>query len=179
MGSNNTEVDSTLALQAFISKNCKMCYKFKALNLNSLSYNANLASERDCKDVINGKGKEVTCVNIGGNDGNTKLLPYDGDFGIIDHSKELILQVLSGKTQRNTPNLYDVVRVQLASDDNRVVSEIYILHHYHLVVRSFYAVPSYDTSLYSNSFDVLIGGEEIILEGKSSTVDGLVDGTSR
>ncbi|KAL4302525.1 hypothetical protein GQ457_10G012540 [Hibiscus cannabinus] len=135
-----------------------MCYKFKALNLSSLSYNANLASERDCNDVINGKGKEVTCVNIGGNDGNTKLFPYDGDFGIIDHSKELILQVLSGKTQRNTPNLYDVVCVQLASNDNHVVSEIYILHRYHLAMRSFYAVPSYDTSLY---------------------IDGLVDETSR
>ncbi|KAK8537708.1 hypothetical protein V6N12_043858 [Hibiscus sabdariffa] len=151
----------------------------RALSLSSLSYNANLASERDCKDVITGKENEITCMNTGGNNGNTKLLPYEDEFGSIDHSKELILIVLGGQTEGNTPNLYDVVCVLLESDDNSVVTEIYIWHRYHLTVRSFYAIPCYDTCLYSNSFDVLIGGKEIILEGKSSTVDDFVDGTSR
>ncbi|KAK8604020.1 hypothetical protein V6N13_096483 [Hibiscus sabdariffa] len=118
-------------------------------------------------------------MNTGGNNGNTKLLPYEDEFGSIDHSKELILIVLGGQTEGNTPNLYDVVCVLLESDDNSVVTEIYIWHRYHLTVRSFYAIPCYDTCLYSNSFDVLIGGKEIILEGKSSTVDDFVDGTSR
>ncbi|KAK8644281.1 hypothetical protein V6N13_123592 [Hibiscus sabdariffa] len=112
-------------------------------------------------------------------DGSTKLLPYEDEFGSIDRSKELILQVLSGQTQGSTSNLYDVVHVLLASGDNSVVTEIYIWHPYHLAVRSFYAIPCYDTSLYSNSFDVLIGGGEIMLEGNCYTVDDLVDGTSR
>ncbi|KAK8668802.1 hypothetical protein V6N13_106248 [Hibiscus sabdariffa] len=79
-------------------------------------------------------------------DGSTKLLPYEDGFGSIDHSKDLILQVLSGQTQGSTSNLYDVVRVLLASGDNSVVTEIYIWH---------------------------------MLEGKCSTADDLVDGTSR
>ncbi|KAK8626043.1 hypothetical protein V6N13_133697 [Hibiscus sabdariffa] len=98
---------------------------------------------------------------------------------ILDQRGRLILQVLSGQLQGSTPNLYDVVRVLLASGDNSVVTEIYIWHRYHLAVRSFYAIPCYDASLCSNSFDVLIGGGEIISEGKSFTVDNLVDKTSR
>ncbi|KAH1066593.1 hypothetical protein J1N35_031580 [Gossypium stocksii] len=84
--SNNTEVDFALALQASSSsKNSKKCYNVRALSLNSLNYNANLASENDCKGGVNGKGKEVTCVD----DWNTKFVPYDDEFCSIDHSKEL------------------------------------------------------------------------------------------
>ncbi|XWS11707.1 hypothetical protein CRYUN_Cryun37aG0022100 [Craigia yunnanensis] len=88
--SNNTEVDFALALQASSSsKNSKKCYNVRALNLNSFNYNANLASETDCKAGNNGKGKEVTSVDIGGDDWNTKFVPYDDEFGSVDHSKEL------------------------------------------------------------------------------------------
>ncbi|OMO74065.1 hypothetical protein COLO4_26735 [Corchorus olitorius] len=87
--SNNTEVDFALALQASSSsKNSKKCYNVKALNLNSFNYNANLASENDCKSGNNGKGKEVTSVDVG-DDWNTKFVPYDDEFSSIDHSKEL------------------------------------------------------------------------------------------
>ncbi|XP_021277567.1 aspartate--tRNA ligase 2, cytoplasmic [Herrania umbratica] len=41
-------------------------------------------------------------------------------------------------------------------------TEFYILHRYPLAVRPFYTMPCYDNSLYSNSFDVFIRGEEII-----------------
>ncbi|EOY29091.1 Class II aminoacyl-tRNA and biotin synthetases superfamily protein isoform 3 [Theobroma cacao] len=41
-------------------------------------------------------------------------------------------------------------------------TEFYILHRYPLAVRPFYTMPCYDDSLYSNSFDVFIRGEEII-----------------
>ncbi|KAK6263783.1 hypothetical protein SCA6_019217 [Theobroma cacao] len=88
--SNNNEVDFALALQASSSsKNSKKCYNVKALNLNSFNYNANIASESDCKVGNNGKGKEVTGVDIAGDDWNTKCVPYDDEFGSIDHSKEL------------------------------------------------------------------------------------------
>ncbi|KAK8581324.1 hypothetical protein V6N13_144353 [Hibiscus sabdariffa] len=90
MESNNTEVDFALALQASSSsKNSKKCYNVRALSLASLNYNANLASESDCKGQINGKGKELTCVDTGGDDWNTKFVPFDDEFGSIDHSKEL------------------------------------------------------------------------------------------
>ncbi|XP_021298200.1 putative receptor-like protein kinase At1g80870 [Herrania umbratica] len=88
--SNNNEVDFALALQASSSsKNSKKCYNVKALNLNSFNYNANIASDSDCKVGNNGKGKEVTDVDIAGDDWNTKFVPYDDEFGSIDHSKEL------------------------------------------------------------------------------------------
>ncbi|XVE89009.1 hypothetical protein DITRI_Ditri19aG0115700 [Diplodiscus trichospermus] len=88
--SNNTEVDFALALQASSSsKNSKTCYNVRALNLNSANYNSNLASEGDGKAGNNGKGKEVTSMETGGDDWNTKFVPYDDDFGSIDHSKEL------------------------------------------------------------------------------------------
>ncbi|GMI81982.1 hypothetical protein like AT1G80870 [Hibiscus trionum] len=88
--SNNTEVDFALALQASSSsKNSKKCYNVRSLSLSSLNYNANLASESDCKGRVNGKGKEVTCVDTGGDDWNTKFVPYDDEFSSIDHSKEL------------------------------------------------------------------------------------------
>ncbi|XP_022714728.1 putative receptor-like protein kinase At1g80870 [Durio zibethinus] len=88
--SNNTEVDFALALQASSSsKNSKKCYNVRALNLNSFNYNANLASETDCKAGNNGKGKEVTSVDTGGDDWNAKFVPYDDEFGSIDHGKEL------------------------------------------------------------------------------------------
>ncbi|XVF86331.1 hypothetical protein PTKIN_Ptkin18bG0030900 [Pterospermum kingtungense] len=88
--SNNTEVDFALALQASSSsKNSKKCFNVRALNLNSFNYNANLASESDCKAEINGKGKEITSADTGtGDDWNTRFVPYDDEFGSIGHSKE-------------------------------------------------------------------------------------------
>ncbi|KAI5312988.1 hypothetical protein L3X38_042162 [Prunus dulcis] len=41
-------------------------------------------------------------------------------------------------------------------------TEFYILHRYPLAVRPFYMMPCHDNPAYSNSFDVFIGGEEII-----------------
>ncbi|KAK8494624.1 hypothetical protein V6N12_005753 [Hibiscus sabdariffa] len=73
--------------------------RVKAPSLSSLIYNANLANECDCKDVNNGKENKVTCMNIDGNDGNTKLLTYEDEFDSIDYSKELILQFLRGQPQ--------------------------------------------------------------------------------
>ncbi|KAE8657618.1 putative receptor-like protein kinase [Hibiscus syriacus] len=88
--SNNTEVEFALALQTYSSsKNRKKCYNVRALSLSSLNFNANLASDSDCKNGINGKGKEVACVDTGGDDWNTKFVPYDDELGSIDHSKEL------------------------------------------------------------------------------------------
>ncbi|XP_022724399.1 putative receptor-like protein kinase At1g80870 [Durio zibethinus] len=88
--SNTTEVDFALALQASSStKNSKKCYNVTALNLNSFNYNANLASESDCKAGNNGKGKEIISADTGGDDWNTKFVPCDDEFGGIDHSKEL------------------------------------------------------------------------------------------
>lgn len=79
---NNNEVDFALALQASSSsKNSRKCYNVKALNLNSLNFNAN--------EIGNGKGKEVSRVDIGGEDWD-KFVPYDDDLcSSIDHSKEL------------------------------------------------------------------------------------------
>ncbi|KAF4353730.1 hypothetical protein F8388_024299 [Cannabis sativa] len=87
------EVDFALALQASSSsKNSKACYNVKALNLNSLNYNANIA---------NAKGKEVSTVvdfGVGGGGGgeydcwnhNKFVVPYDDEpYSIDDHSKEL------------------------------------------------------------------------------------------
>ncbi|XP_030491912.2 putative receptor-like protein kinase At1g80870 [Cannabis sativa] len=87
------EVDFALALQASSSsKNSKACYNVKALNLNSLNYNANIA---------NAKGKEVSTVvdfGVGGGGGgeydcwnhNKFVVPYDDEpCSIDDHSKEL------------------------------------------------------------------------------------------
>nr|TKS08752.1 kinase family protein [Populus alba] len=83
------EVDFALALQASSSsKNSRTCYNVKALNLNSLNYNANIAGESDVK-VGNGKGKEVSSVDIGGDDWNCRFVPYDDEFCSNDHSKEL------------------------------------------------------------------------------------------
>ncbi|EEF49230.1 protein with unknown function [Ricinus communis] len=84
------EVDFALALQASSSsKNSRTCYNVRALNLNSLNYNANIASESDAK-AGNGKGKEVSGVDIGGGDDwNCKFVPYDDEPCSIDHSKEL------------------------------------------------------------------------------------------
>ncbi|KAH9330030.1 hypothetical protein KI387_002138, partial [Taxus chinensis] len=41
-------------------------------------------------------------------------------------------------------------------------TDFYILHRYPMAVRPFYTMPCVDDSLYSNSFDVFIRGEEII-----------------
>ncbi|KAL3609360.1 hypothetical protein D5086_000380 [Populus alba] len=83
------EVDFALALQASSSsKNNRTCYNVKALNLNSLNDNANIVSESVVK-VRNGKGKEVSSVDIGWGDWNCKSVPYDDDFCSNDHSKEL------------------------------------------------------------------------------------------
>ncbi|KAE8700598.1 cytochrome P450 71A1-like [Hibiscus syriacus] len=51
-------------------------------------FNANLAIDNDCKGGINGKGKDVTCVDTDGMIGILSL-PYDDEFGSIGHSKEL------------------------------------------------------------------------------------------
>ncbi|KAJ6713863.1 hypothetical protein OIU85_025484 [Salix viminalis] len=84
------EVDFALALQASSSsKNSRTCYNVKALNLSSLNNNANIVSESAVK-ARKGKGKEVSSVDIGGdNDWNCKFVPYDDDFCSNDHSKEL------------------------------------------------------------------------------------------
>lgn len=83
------EVDFALALQASSSsKNSRTCYNVKALNLNSLNYNANIANESDSKSS-NAKGKEVSTVDFGGDDWNTRFVPYYDEPCSIDHSKEL------------------------------------------------------------------------------------------
>ncbi|KDP41964.1 hypothetical protein JCGZ_26982 [Jatropha curcas] len=85
------EVDFALALQASSSsKNSRTCYNVRALNVNSLNYNANIAGESGVKvGNGNGKGKEVSSVDISGDDWNCRFLPYDDEPCSIDHSKEL------------------------------------------------------------------------------------------
>lgn len=86
----NNEVDFALALQASSSsKNSKTCFNVKALNLNSLNYNANIASESEIRSCNNVKGKEISTFDIGGEDWSSKFVPYDDEFSSIDHSKEL------------------------------------------------------------------------------------------
>ncbi|OAY52679.1 putative receptor-like protein kinase At1g80870 [Manihot esculenta] len=83
------EVDFARALQASSSsKNSRNCYTVRALNVNSFNYNANIASESDVK-VENGKGKEVSGVDVCGDDWNGKFVPCDDEPCSIDHSKEL------------------------------------------------------------------------------------------
>ncbi|KAJ7951991.1 Receptor-like protein kinase [Quillaja saponaria] len=85
------EVDFALALQASSSsKNTsRTCYNVRTLNLNSLNYNANIASESELRSG-NTKGKEISTLHIGGEDWNKKFVPYDDDERCsIDHSKEL------------------------------------------------------------------------------------------
>ncbi|XP_022992477.1 putative receptor-like protein kinase At1g80870 [Cucurbita maxima] len=70
--SSNTEVDFALALQASSSsKNSRTSYNVKGLNVNSLSYNANISSEGD------GKGKEVSSLDVNGDDWSHRFVPYD------------------------------------------------------------------------------------------------------
>ncbi|XP_062089994.1 putative receptor-like protein kinase At1g80870 [Humulus lupulus] len=83
------EVDFALALQASSSsKNSRTCYNVKALNLNSVNYNANI-NESDVRND-NAKGKEVSTVEFGGEDdwNHNKFVPYDDEPCSIDHSKE-------------------------------------------------------------------------------------------
>ncbi|KAG2729486.1 hypothetical protein I3760_01G252000 [Carya illinoinensis] len=83
------EVDFALALQASTSsKNSRISYSVRALNTNSFNYNANMASENDGK-TSSAKGKEVSVVDVGGDDWNNRFVPYDDEFSSIDHSKEL------------------------------------------------------------------------------------------
>jgi serine/threonine protein kinase len=83
------EVDFALALKASTSsKNSRISYNVKALNMNSLNYNANMASESDVKSS-SAKGKEVSVVDIGGDDWSNRFVPYDEEFSSIDNSKEL------------------------------------------------------------------------------------------
>ena len=83
------EVDFALALQASTSsKNSRISYNAKALNMNSLNYNANMASESDVKSS-SAKGKEVSVIDVGGDDWTNRFVPYDEEFSSIDHSKEL------------------------------------------------------------------------------------------
>ncbi|XP_059642488.1 putative receptor-like protein kinase At1g80870 [Cornus florida] len=85
---SHNEVDFALALQASSSsKNSGICHNLKALNLNSLNYNANIANEIENKDR-KAKGKEVSGVENGGDDWN-KFVNYDDELGSIDHSKDL------------------------------------------------------------------------------------------
>lgn len=85
-----SEVDFALALQASSSsKNSRTCFNVKALNLNSLNYNANIVGES-----VNAKGKEISSLDIGGGGGddcwNNKFVPYDDEFCSTDYnSKEL------------------------------------------------------------------------------------------
>ncbi|KAE9584200.1 putative protein kinase RLK-Pelle-RLCK-XI family [Lupinus albus] len=88
------EVDFALALQASSSsKNSRTCFNVRALNLNSMNYNANIiASESEIRSVNsnNAKGKEISTLDIGGDDcWNSKFVPYDDEFSSIDYSKEL------------------------------------------------------------------------------------------
>ncbi|KAI4355839.1 hypothetical protein L6164_004574 [Bauhinia variegata] len=83
------EVDFALALQASSSsKNSRTSYNVKALNLNSLNYNANIAGESEIRSA-NAKGKEISTFDIGGDDWNSRFVPYDDELSSIDHSKEL------------------------------------------------------------------------------------------
>lgn len=83
------EVDFALALQASSSsKNSKTCFNVKTLNLSSFNYNANIAHESEIR-TCNAKGKEISTLDIGGDDWNQKFVPYDDEFSSIDHSKEL------------------------------------------------------------------------------------------
>ncbi|KAM7254031.1 hypothetical protein ACFE04_031713 [Oxalis oulophora] len=84
------EVDFALALQlqaSTSSKNSRSCYNVKALNLNSVSYNADIANESEVKAGNgNGKGKEVFSENIPGYD---KFSSFDDESCSVEHSKEL------------------------------------------------------------------------------------------
>ncbi|GAV71439.1 Pkinase domain-containing protein [Cephalotus follicularis] len=84
------EVDFSIALQASssTSKNSRAWYNVKALNLNSINFGANIPSESEVKGGIV-KGKEVFSEDLGGDDWNSKFVPYDDEFCIADHSKEL------------------------------------------------------------------------------------------
>ncbi|XP_057451338.1 putative receptor-like protein kinase At1g80870 [Lotus japonicus] len=84
------EVDFAQALQASSSsKNSRTCYNARTLNLDSLSYNAKIASESESK-TVNAKGKEIsTVVDIGEDDWNNEFVRCDDEFSSIDHSKEL------------------------------------------------------------------------------------------
>ncbi|KAJ7962748.1 Receptor-like protein kinase [Quillaja saponaria] len=83
------EVDFALALQASSSsKNTtRTCYNDRTLNLNSLTYIANIANESEIRGG-NTKGKEISALDIGGEDWNNKFVPYDDELCSIDHSKE-------------------------------------------------------------------------------------------
>ncbi|KAK9229666.1 hypothetical protein WN944_022630 [Citrus x changshan-huyou] len=82
------EVDFALALQASSSSNNSRCYNVRALNMNSLNYNANIASESEVKSG-NGKGKEVSGVDLGAVDWTSKFVAYEDELSSVDHSKEL------------------------------------------------------------------------------------------
>ncbi|KEH39655.1 putative protein kinase RLK-Pelle-RLCK-XI family [Medicago truncatula] len=92
-----SEVDFALALQASTSsKNSRSCLNVKALNLNSLNYNANIVGESESRNV-NAKGKEISSLDTGGGGGgddcwNTnKFVPYDDEFCSTDYSKDAYL----------------------------------------------------------------------------------------
>ncbi|KAK2371667.1 putative leucine-rich repeat receptor serine/threonine-protein kinase-like [Trifolium repens] len=93
-----SEVDFALALQASSSsKNSRTCLNVKALNLNSLNYNANIVGESESRSVNTTKGKEISSLEIGGggrddwnnNNNNNMFVPYDDEFYSTDYSKEL------------------------------------------------------------------------------------------
>ncbi|XP_004303236.1 PREDICTED: putative receptor-like protein kinase At1g80870 [Fragaria vesca subsp. vesca] len=86
---SSNEVDFALALQASSSsKNSRKCCNVKALNLNSVNYNANIACESEVKSS-DAKGKEVSSVDFGGDDWNNRFVPYEDELDSIDHSKDL------------------------------------------------------------------------------------------
>ncbi|XP_057969094.1 putative receptor-like protein kinase At1g80870 [Malania oleifera] len=81
------EVDFALALQASSSsKNSKACHNSKTLNISSLNFNTNATSENDASS--NAKGKEVSSMDVRGEDCN-KFAAYDDESCSADHSKEL------------------------------------------------------------------------------------------
>ncbi|CAL5199718.1 unnamed protein product [Lathyrus oleraceus] len=76
-----SEVDFALALQASSSsKNSRTCLNGKALNLNSLNYNANIVGESESRS-LDVKGKEVSSFDM--------FVPYDDEFCSNDYSKDL------------------------------------------------------------------------------------------
>ncbi|XAR50463.1 Non-specific serine/threonine protein kinase [Bertholletia excelsa] len=85
------EVDFSLALQASSSsKNSRVSQNVRALNLNSFTYNANIANENDNMSKA-AKGKEVSSIENGGEDWNKGVIYDDELCSTTDHSKEFNL----------------------------------------------------------------------------------------
>ena len=57
--------------------------------MNSLNHNANIAYESETRSGGGVKGKEMSTWDVGGDDWNSKFVPYDDEASSIDHSKVL------------------------------------------------------------------------------------------